>query len=41
MAAAEPPASWWRRISWLIVIWAASVAVLGAVSLLLRLWLKP
>lgn len=29
--------SWWRRIGWLIVIWIASVASLGAVALLLRL----
>jgi hypothetical protein len=31
----------WRRLSWMVVIWSASVAALGAVSLALRLWLKP
>jgi hypothetical protein len=36
---AQPPL--WRRLAWLIAIWSASVAALGAVSLLLRLWLKP
>lgn len=27
---------WWRRIAWLVAIWAASVVALGAVSLGLR-----
>ncbi|ARP89718.1 hypothetical protein CAL14_04995 [Bordetella genomosp. 9] len=26
----------WKRLGWLIAIWSASVAVLGAVALLLR-----
>jgi hypothetical protein len=26
----------WKRLCWLIVIWAASVAVLGGVALLVR-----
>jgi len=30
----------WKRLAWLILIWSASVAALGAVSLVLRLWLK-
>ena len=30
----------WKRIGWMLLIWSASVAALGAVSLLLRLWLK-
>jgi hypothetical protein len=30
----------WKRIAWMILIWSASVALLGAVSLILRLWLK-
>jgi hypothetical protein len=30
----------WKRLVWLVAIWAASVAALGVVSLLLRLWLK-
>jgi hypothetical protein len=31
----------WKRLAWMIAIWAASVMALGVVSLLLRLWLKP
>jgi hypothetical protein len=31
----------WKRIGWMLLIWSASVAALGAVSLILRLWLKP
>jgi len=31
----------WKRLAWMIAIWAASVLALGVVSLLLRLWLKP
>jgi hypothetical protein len=31
----------WNRIGWMLLIWSASVAALGAVSLILRLWLKP
>jgi hypothetical protein len=30
----------WKRLAWMILIWCASVATLGAVSLVLRLWLK-
>jgi len=30
-----------KKLAWMVAIWAASVAALGAVSLLLRLWLKP
>jgi hypothetical protein len=26
----------WKRLGWLVVIWAASVAVLGVVALLVR-----
>ncbi|ARP83112.1 DUF2474 domain-containing protein [Bordetella genomosp. 9] len=26
----------WKRLAWLIVIWAASVAVLGGVALIVR-----
>jgi hypothetical protein len=38
MPAAAP---WWKRLAWLAAIWAASVAVVLAVSQLLRLWLEP
>jgi hypothetical protein len=29
-----------KRLGWMVAIWAASVAVLGVVSLGLRFWLK-
>lgn len=29
----------WRRLLWLIAIWAASVAVLGLVAGVIRYWL--
>ena len=33
------PASIWKRIGWLVLIWAASVACLGTMAGLLRWWL--
>jgi hypothetical protein len=30
----------WKRVGWMVLIWSASVAALGALSLILRLWLK-
>jgi hypothetical protein len=30
----------WKRLAWMVAIWAASVAALGALSLALRFWLK-
>ena len=35
----ESPRSWWKRIGWFVGLWAASVAVIGAVAYLLRLWI--
>ena len=29
----------WSRLGWMLLIWAASVAALGAVAFLLRLWI--
>ena len=29
-----------KRLAWMVAIWAASVAVLGVVSIGLRFWLK-
>lgn len=31
----------WQRIAWMAAIWLGSVASLGVVSWLLRLWLAP
>ena len=31
----------WQRIEWMAAIWFASVAILGLVSWLLRMWLAP
>jgi hypothetical protein len=33
----EQRASWWRRLGWLILIWAASVAALATVAWVIRL----
>ena len=29
----------WKRLGWMAAIWLASVAVLGAVAWVIRLWL--
>jgi hypothetical protein len=31
----------WKRLGWMAIIWATSIVALGAVSFVLRLWLKP
>ncbi|WP_447728981.1 DUF2474 domain-containing protein [Sphingomonas koreensis] len=36
----ENAGPWWKRIAWLVAIWAMSLAVLGAVAFVIRLWLK-
>lgn len=36
----EPQQPLWRRLLWFFGLWAASVAVVGTVSYILRLWLK-
>ncbi len=40
MSNATGPGPWWKRLAWLVVIWAASVAALGAVAWVIRLWIK-
>lgn len=30
----------WKRLVWMIIIWAASVAALGVVAYIIRTWLK-
>jgi hypothetical protein len=30
----------WKRLAWMVAIWAASVATLGVVAGILRLWLR-
>jgi hypothetical protein len=34
----EPPL--WQRLGWMALIWAGSVAVLGAVAMVIRFWLN-
>jgi len=31
----------WKRLGWFAGIWAGSIIALGAVSMLIRLWLRP
>jgi hypothetical protein len=36
----ERKESLWRRLGWMALIWAASVSLIGVVSLVLRWWIK-
>jgi hypothetical protein len=35
-----PASPWWKKLSWMLAIWLASVAALAALSFVLRFWLK-
>jgi len=37
----EPQEPFWKRLAWMVAIWAASVAFLGAVAMILRYWISP
>jgi len=39
-ASGPAPRSWLRRIAWFIGLWLAGVTVVGALALLIRLWLR-
>lgn len=40
MGEGDAAGPWWKRIAWLIAIWAMSLMVLGAVAMVIRWWLK-
>jgi hypothetical protein len=40
-AVADETSTIWKRLAWFVVLWTASVAVLGAVAYALRWWLHP
>ena len=33
------PGPWWKRVAWMALIWALSVASLGIVAMIIRRWL--
>lgn len=35
------PGPFWKRLAWMVAIWASSVAILGTVAMILRAWLAP
>jgi len=35
----EQRRSWWKKLGWLVLIWALSVAAIGVVSYVLRLFM--
>ena len=35
----RPDAPLWKRLAWMALIWATSVATLGLVAMLLRAWI--
>lgn len=39
MASTPKPGPLWKRLGWMIAIWAASVLALGAVAGVIRMWL--
>ncbi|RJF90861.1 DUF2474 domain-containing protein [Sphingomonas cavernae] len=36
----DAPAPLWKRLGWMALIWAGSVAALGLVATVIRWWLK-
>lgn len=38
--AQDAPGPLWKRLGWMAAIWGASVAVLGAVAMVIRFWLS-
>jgi hypothetical protein len=40
MAVEADSAPFWKRLAWLVTIWALSVAALGVIAYAIRFWLK-